>query len=60
MKELLDGNKTYIGIVVFGLYNLAVHFSPGLANIVSADVMNTMIFAWTGWSFRDAIKKSEK
>ena len=60
MKELLDGNKTYIGVIAYGVYNILIHYAPALGNIVSPDVMNTVIFAWTGWSFRDAVKKSEK
>jgi len=59
MMKFFDGNNSFIGIIAFGFYNMAVHFFPMVANIVSPEVANTVILTWTGWAFRRAIKKVE-
>ena len=62
MKKLfdaLDGKKTYIGMAAWGIYNIMIQLSPGLANTISPDIVNTALTAWIGISFRDALKKME-
>ena len=63
VKKLLDavnGSKTNIGILIWGVYTLAVGMKPGLGDILKPDIVNTLLMMWLGYSVRDAWKKIEK
>lgn len=56
----INGNKTNIGLVIWGAYNLVIAFKPGIGTYLPADIVNTVLMAWLGYSVRDAWKKLEK
>jgi len=62
MKKIwnaLDGNKTNVGMIAWGVYNILIQMSPNIAAVLSPDIVNTALMAWVGISFRDAIRKVE-
>ena len=63
VKKVLDavnGSKTNIGIVAWGLYQMLLMWKPGVGNVLNPDLVNTLITMWLGYSVRDAWKKLEK
>lgn len=52
----LDGKKTYLGFLVYGVLGLL--FSMGVLNEQMFGVLISLNTAWTGISVRQAIKKS--
>jgi len=57
--NFLNGKKSYIGIIVFGVYNILVSIFPNLGETVKPELVNTLLLTWTGISFRDALKRME-
>lgn len=55
----MDGKKTKIGIVLFAVYNIAIAMKPELASVLNSDIVNTILISWTGYGFRDAVRKAE-
>ena len=51
--DFLDGNKTYIGIGVGVVYSVLI----ALGVVPSNELIWSAIVAWTGVSFRLALKK---
>lgn len=57
--KALDGKKTYLGLIAWGVYNIAADASPSVVNLLSPEIVNTALTAWIGIAFRDALAKLE-
>ncbi len=58
IMNLLDGKKMYLGSIAAGL--LGIFWSLGYVDDKAAQVIASIIAAWTGVAFRSALPKKSK
>ena len=56
IQKFLSGKKTYLGMIAAGV--LGILWSYGLVDDKLASVLASLIFTWTGVSYRAAIDKN--
>lgn len=55
MLNFLNGYKTYMGVIAYGVYHIAIAMFPKLGMMMSPDIVDAVLATWTGIAFRDAI-----
>lgn len=59
MLNFLNGYKTYIGVIAYGVYHIAIVMFPKIGTMASPDIVDAILATWTGISLRDAIAKKK-